>query len=147
MFRNESVNDIRILQRALKSRSSLYFWSIRSLFLGLKEMLYLCWYAISRDGGYTAKAKEDETYRNYTEVELTFVHTASQTSGAFGKVGLQLLLKQIGSKIKAVSCHPCTPTSYAETLLQSHSKNPGEIFYIVCVTTNRQQYWEFLKNS
>lgn len=99
----------------------------------------------SRDPGYAAKQAEDEKYRNYTNLmdQFIFVPVASETSGIFGKIGLQLL-KKIGSKIKTVTQEK-KATSY---LIQRISvaiqrgnvasilgtipktKNLGEIFYI-----------------
>lgn len=88
---------------------------------------------------------EDEKYKNYTDLmdQFIFVPIATETSGIFGKVGLQLI-KKIGSKITAVT-HERRATSYliqriavaiqrgnVASILGTlpETKNLGEIFYI-----------------
>ena len=99
----------------------------------------------SHDKGYAAKQAEDEKYKNYTDLmdQFIFVPIATETSGIFGKVGLQLI-KKIGSKITAVT-HERRATSYliqriavaiqrgnVASILGTlpETKNLGEIFYI-----------------
>lgn len=98
----------------------------------------------SREPGYAAKQAEDHKYRHYNDLmdQFIFVPIATETSGIYGTVGLQLI-KKIGSKIKAVT-NEKRATSYliqriAITIQRGNvasifgtlprSKNLGEIYY------------------